>query len=212
MRFNTFFFDLDETLYPASSGLWKEIRARITTFMQKQLGLPLDEIEEIRERYFQEFGTTLRGLQVNHQVNMDEYLAFVHDLPLNKYIYPNPILRTALRKMPGGKFIFTNADCAHAARVIKVLGLEDIFDKCIDVHVIFPHCKPMPEAFQLALVAAGDPDPVNCVLFDDQRRITRAARDLGMHSVLVGQDNPGNDADEAITHLSKVTDVMQHWH
>jgi len=211
MRFNTFFFDLDETLYPSTSGLWLEIRARINAYMHEKLGFSQEDIETRREKYFREYGTTLRGLQANHKVDMDEYLAFVHNVPLDQYLQPDPPLRSALEGIRGHKFIFTNADCAHANRVTKALGLEGLFDGCIDVHTIAPYCKPMPESFQKALEAAGNPEPRNCVLLDDQGRITRAARALGMYTVLVGKEDPGFDADEAILRLSDLPAVMKYW-
>lgn len=211
MRFTTFFFDLDETLYPSSSGLWMQIRTRINAYMHERLGFSPEEIEVVREKYFREYGTTLRGLQANHKVDMEEYLAYVHDVPLEAHLHPNPELRTALESISSRKFIFTNADCAHAERVTKALGLEGIFDGCIDVHVIAPHCKPMPESFQLALAAAGNPMPRNCVLLDDQGRITREARALGMYTVLVGKELPGFEADEALVNLAELPDLMRYW-
>lgn len=211
MRFTTFFFDLDETLYPASSGLWVEIRTRINAYMRERLGFTPEEIEVVREKYFRQYGTTLRGLQANHQVDMDDYLAFVHDVPLAAYLQPDPRLRAALESIRARKFIFTNADCAHAARVTKALGLDGIFDGCIDVNVIAPYCKPMPESFEKALAAAGSPDPRACVLLDDQARITRAARALGMYTVLVGKDDPGFDADEALTNLADLPSITRYW-
>lgn len=211
MRFTTFFFDLDETLYPPTAGLWMEIRKRINAYLHDNLGFPLDQIEALREQYFKQYGTTLRGLQVNHQVDMDEYLAFVHDVPLHEFIKPDPALRTALLSIPGKKYIFTNADCAHADRVIKTLELDGIFDGCIDVHAIYPHCKPMPEAFQLALAAAGNPDPRKCVLLDDQGRITRQARSMGMYTVLVGKDSPGFEADESLPRLADLPSLIENW-
>lgn len=211
MRFNTFFFDLDETLYPSSAGLWMEIRARINIYLQERLGFSAEEIETVREKYFREYGTTLRGLQANHHVDMDDYLAFVHDIPLEGYLQPNPALRAVLNSIQARKFIFTNADCAHADRVTRALGLDGAFDGCIDVHVIAPHCKPMPEAFSLALKAAGDPQPRNCVLLDDQGRITRAARAMGMYTVLVGKDDPGFEADAALLSLVELPSLVMNW-
>ena len=82
MSFTTIFFDLDETLYPASAGLWAAIRERINLYMQERLGFTKEQIETVREKYFREYGTTLRGLQANHDVNMDDYLAFVHGIAL----------------------------------------------------------------------------------------------------------------------------------
>jgi putative hydrolase of the HAD superfamily len=155
MSFSTFFFDLDETLYPSSSGLWVEIRGRINAYMHERMGFSWEQIEGLREKYFREYGTTLRGLQANHSVEMDDYLAFVHDVPLDRYLQPDPRMRSALEGLPGRRFIFTNADRAHAERVTAALGLEGLWQGIIDVHVLAPYCKPMPESFQLALKAAG---------------------------------------------------------
>jgi putative hydrolase of the HAD superfamily len=202
MRFSTFFFDLDETLYPPNNGLWNEIRARINAYLHERMGFPLDQLDGLRENYFKEYGTTLRGLQAHHQVDTDEYLAFVHDVPIYKYLQPDPELRAAIQAIPARKYIFTNADSNHAGRVLEAVGLQGLFDGIIDVQVIAPFCKPMPESFELALMAAGSPDPHSCVLLDDQRRITRAARQLGMYTVLVGGLTPGDDADAALLHLA----------
>jgi putative hydrolase of the HAD superfamily len=202
MRFSTFFFDLDETLYPHNNGLWAEIRTRINAYLHERMGFPMDQIESIRENYFSEYGTTLRGLQAHHKVDTDEYLAFVHDVPIRQYLRPNPELRAAIQGIFARKFIFTNADTNHANRVLEAVGLQGLFDGIIDVHVIAPFCKPMPEAFDLALEAAGNPDPHACALLDDQRRITRAARRLGMYTILVGEHTPGDDADAALLHLT----------
>jgi putative hydrolase of the HAD superfamily len=198
MRFNTIFFDLDETLYPASSGLWAVIGGRINTFLQERMGIPADQTEELRQRYFREYGTTLRGLQVNQQVDMEDYLAFVHDVPLDHYIHPDPELREIISSLPARKFIFTNSDRSHAGRVLDVLGLQGLFDGILDVHTLSPYCKPMPESFELALQAAGSPERGDCALLDDQARITQAAKGLGIYSILVGKPLIDGKADAAL--------------
>ena len=208
MNYSTFFFDLDETLYPRNSGLWAEIRARINAYLHERMGFPLDQVESVREGYFREYGTTLRGLQAHHAVDMDEYLAFVHDVPIHQYLHPDPDLRAAIQAIPARKFIFTNADTNHANRVLQAVGLQGLFEAIIDVHTIAPFCKPMPEAFDLALKAAGNPDPHACVLLDDQRRITHTARQLGMYTVLVGGLSVEEDADAALLHLTDLPDLF----
>lgn len=208
MSFSTFFFDLDETLYPSASGLWVAIRERIDRYLSERMGFPMDQLASVREKYFREYGTTLRGLQANCSINTDEYLAFVHDIPLGAYLHPDPELRAALASIKGRKFIFTNADSAHAIRVIKAIGLDGLWDGIIDVHTIAPFCKPMPESFQLALRAAGDPKVHTCLLLDDQARITRAARSLGIFTVLVGREDPGFDADEALLNLADLPGLL----
>ena len=201
MRFSTLFFDLDETLYPPGNGLWGEIRARINAYMSERLGFSKEQVELLRERYFREYGTTLRGLQANYAVDMADYLAFVHAIPVDRYLHPDPELRAVLAGIPGRKFIFTNADSNHAKRVLNALGLEGLFDGIVDVYTIAPYCKPMPEAFPLALAAAGGPDPSTCLLLDDQARITRAARQAGFFTVLVGKDGTSPDADATLMRL-----------
>jgi hypothetical protein len=82
MNYSTIFFDLDDTLYPKTSGLWGAIRERMGVFMVERLGLPAEEVPIIRKTYFETYGTTLRGLQIHYHVNSDEYLSYVHDLHL----------------------------------------------------------------------------------------------------------------------------------
>ena len=209
MRFSTFFFDLDETVYPASTGLWGAIRERINAYMHERLGIPPEQIEAQREKYFREYGTTLRGLQAAYHVDMEDYLAFVHAIPLQHYLSPDPGLRKVLEAIPARKFIFTNADRAHAQRVLDALGLQGLFDDILDVHVIAPYCKPMPESFQLALQATGNPDPHDCVLLDDQVRITQVAHALGFFSVLVGKDDSTPGADAVILRLNDLATVLE---
>jgi putative hydrolase of the HAD superfamily len=208
MRFNTLFFDLDETLYPSSSGLWIAIRERINAFMLERMDFPPEQVPVLREQFFRQYGTTLRGLQANYSVDMEEYLAFVHDVPLQDYLHPDPALRGVIESLPARKFIFTNADCAHASRVTDTLGLDGLWDGCIDVHVITPYCKPMPESFDLALKAAGSPDPHQCVLLDDQPRTTRVARSQGIYTILVGKEDPGEDADAALLDWADLSDLL----
>jgi pyrimidine 5'-nucleotidase len=129
-------------------------------------------------------------------------------VPVQQYLRPDPELRLVLQAIPAKKFIFTNADTFHANRVLDVVGLQGLFDGIIDVHTIAPFCKPMPESFDLALKAAGSPEPSTCVLLDDQKRITRAARQLGMYTILVGGSLPGEDADAALLNLADLPGLL----
>jgi pyrimidine 5'-nucleotidase len=194
MRFTTFFFDLDDTLYPNSTGLWKAIKERMNLYMRDRMGIPEDKVPILREQYFKMYGTTLRGLQARHNVDVEDYLAFVHDLPLKDYLTPNPLQREILASLPGRKLIFTNADVNHARRVLAMLNLDDLFEIIVDVNAVAPYCKPMPESFAIAQELADEPDPRKCVVIDDLPRTTRAALDVGMASILYGIDEPTPDA------------------
>jgi len=172
MRFTTLFFDLDDTLYPASTGLWHAIKERMNMYMRERLYIPEADIPTLREHYFKTYGTTLNGLQKHHHVDKDEYLAYVHDLPLQDFLTPNPILREVIASLPTRNLIFTNADVHHARRVLKTLQLHDLFDTIVDVNTVEPYCKPMPESFAIAQDLADEPDPRKCVMIDDLPRTT----------------------------------------
>src|SRR5574338_1612865 len=194
MRFTSLFFDLDDTLYPSSTGLWHAIKARMNLYMLERLGLPEDDIPVLREQYFKMYGTTLRGLQERHNVDKDDFLAYVHDLPLKDYLTPNPLVREVIGSLPTRNLIFTNADVPHARRVLTALQLDDLFETVVDVNSVTPYCKPMPESFAIAMELANEPDPRKCVMIDDLPRTTRAALGVGMSSLLYGCDQPTEDA------------------
>jgi putative hydrolase of the HAD superfamily len=190
MEYSTIYFDLDDTLYPSTNGLWEAIRERMNLFMEKRLNLPADEISDLRRHYFIKYGTTLRGLQFHHDVDADEFLAFVHDLPLKSFLKPDPALQKLVQSLPQKKWIFTNADVAHAKRVLVLLGLEGYFNGIIDVRANNFFCKPQLEAYRSALAHAGETDPTRCVFLDDSARNLAPATQLGFYTVLVGAREP----------------------
>ena len=165
MRFKSLYFDLDDTLYPSGSGLWDAIRDRMNVYMQKFIDLPLAEITTIRQGYLEKYGTTLRGLQAHYDIDAEEYLAFVHDLPLEEYIHPDPGLRTLLLSLPQRRWIFTNSDHNHANRVLNILGLAGCFDGIIDIQAVDFACKPDKTAYERALQIAGDDNHGGCASY-----------------------------------------------
>lgn len=199
MRFTTVFFDLDDTLYPSSTGLWPAIKERMNLYMCERLGIPEVDVPLLREQYFKMYGTTLRGLQERHNVDKEDFLAFVHDLPLMDYLTPDPVLRNVIAPLPVRKLIFTNADANHARRVLAALKLDDLFETIVDVNAVTPYCKPMLESFAIAMELANEPDPRKCVVIDDLQRTTRAALSVGMASLLYGCEEPCEDASGVFT-------------
>jgi putative hydrolase of the HAD superfamily len=194
MRFTTVFFDLDGTLYSNSTGLWEAIGERMNLYMRDRIGIPEKDVQPLREQYFKMYGTTLRGLQARHHVDVEDFLAFVHDLPLKDYLKPDPLQRDIIASLQTCNLVFTNADVNHARRVLSVLKLDNLFDVIVDVNAVSPYCKPMPESFAIAMDLADEPDPRKCVMIDDLPRTTRAALDIGMASLLYGCEEPTSDA------------------
>ncbi|MBI3153086.1 MAG: pyrimidine 5'-nucleotidase [Chloroflexi bacterium] len=209
MRFTTIFFDLDDTLYPPDAGLWKAIKERMNSYMRERMDIPESEIPTLREKYFLQYGTTMRGLQANHKIDVDDFLAYVHDLPLSDYLTPNPTLRSVIASLPTRKLVFTNADMAHAKRVLTALELADLFETIVDVNTVAPYCKPMPESFQIAMKIAGESDPSKCVMIDDIHRTTRAAREAGLFSILYNPSHVNGDASAYLTDWMELKDILE---
>lgn len=209
VRITTIFFDLDDTLYPSTSGLWNAIKARMTDYMRECMGFPENDIPRLREKYYLQYGTTLRGLQANHEINVDDFLAYVHDLPLGDYLTPDPAQRSVIASLPTRNLIFTNADIPHARRVLTQLRLDDLFSGFVDVNMVAPYCKPMPESFEIAMKAASETDPARCLMIDDLPRTTRAAREAGMFSILYGHELVDGAAHARFTDWKELPGILE---
>jgi len=189
MRYTTLLVDLDGTVYDERTGLWEQIGMRMNAYIQQMLQLSLEDTIKLRRRYYESYGTTLRGLQIHHDVDADAYLAYVHDIPLANYLQPDPALRALLDSLPQKKYIFTNADRAHAIRTMDVLDIRDCFDGIIDVCALKYHCKPEPEAYQIALSLCGNQDPTRSIVIDDSEQNLSAAHECGFTTVWVGRNS-----------------------
>lgn len=205
MQIETILFDLDDTLYPSSSGIWSLIRERIDKFMVEKLNYLEHEVPSTREKLFIEFGTTLRGLESVHHIDPIEYLKFVHDIPINDYIAPNPKLNELLEMLPQKKVIFTNGDRWHAKRVTDALNITKYFEETVDIIDVSPYCKPMIESFGIAFQKLGITDLSKILLVDDNIRNVEAANNLGLKSILVSEDH--QSFDPAIHRIKKIEDL-----
>jgi len=183
-------FDLDETLYPPEAGIMPEIRKLMLHYLRTRLHLTPEEAEALRRHYFQTYGTTMRGLQINHHVDPDEFLRIVHDIPLEKFIHPNPELDGVLAGIAQDKVVFTNSSREHAERVLDLLGIRRHFSRIIDVRDVGYESKPQPAAYQ-SVCNLLKVRPEDCLIVEDNARNLRPAKALGMTTVLVHREGSG---------------------
>jgi len=187
-------FDLDNTLYPESSGLMAEIGNRMNLYMSERLGIPADKARELRRSFLVSHGTSLNGLRRCYEIDPDDFLSFVHDIPLERFISRDESLDRMLADLPLRKIIFTNSDARHARRVLTRLGIIRHFEAIIDIHFIEFCNKPDPRAYRIALDFAGV-KPEECMLLEDYPVNIRPAKAMGMTTVLVGKG--GKDSENA---------------
>ena len=200
MFITSLFFDLDGTIYSNDNGLWDEIRHRMGRYMVERMHLPSDQVPLLRQAYYKKYGTTLRGLQHHHQVDVDDYLSYVHDIPLADYLKPLPELRKILLSLPQRLWIFTNASGEHARRVLKIMDLSECFSGIIDIRSTDFFCKPDPEAYHRALAFAEEKNANCCILFDDAEANIESAHSLGIRTALVGASSRSNSAADWLLH------------
>ncbi len=177
-------FDLDNTLYPPGGGFMGHVERRMTQFVARALDLPREEALALQKKYWREEGTTLAGLMANHGVDPEEFLTYVHDVPLDDLI-PDPALKHALRRLPGRRLVFTNGSAAHAERVLERLEIDALFEATFHIASAGYRPKPHPETFA-QVVHEHRIDPPACAFFEDSEKNLAPAAALGMTTILVG--------------------------
>ena len=206
---STILFDLDDTLYPRQAGIMDQIRTLMLSYMRERFNLSPKEADALRQRYFQTYGTTMRGLQINHHIDPDEFLHYVHDIPLDQFLGPNPELDAVLASLPQAKIIFTNASREHAEAVLAVLGIRRHFVQIVDVRDMDYESKPHAVAYR-RICELLDVPPNQCLLVEDNVRNLAPAKALGMTTVLVGDGSQaGSDiVDYAIGRVEDIQRVL----
>ncbi|KAA0044096.1 hypothetical protein IC582_009528 [Cucumis melo] len=141
-KYDCLLFDLDDTLYPLSSGIAASCLQNIKDYMVEKLGIEQSKIPDLCNLLYKNYGTTMAGLRaIGYNFDYDEYHKFVHGrLPYDN-LKPDPVLRNLLLNLPYRKVIFTNADKIHAVKVLKKLGLEDCFQGIICFETLNPTNK-----------------------------------------------------------------------
>jgi putative hydrolase of the HAD superfamily len=191
-------FDLDNCLYPASTGLFGLIDERMGAYIQRLLGCDPHEAKRVQKAHFHKHGTTLAGLMEEHDVDPHDFLEDVHDIALDR-VAPDERLIRLLPRLPGRRFVFTNGDAAYARRVLEQIGIHDHFDDLHDIHASTYRPKPDPHGYELLCRRFGI-DPSRALLADDMVQNLRPAKALGMMTIWVdnGSERGNHDYDDQL--------------
>jgi len=177
-------FDLDDTLYARANGLMGEVGRRIQMWLCENMELTWEDAVILRRKYYHKYGTTLGGLIKEHDVDAHDYLVYVHDIPLEEYIGPNPALDAMLAGIPLRHVVYTNATAEYARRVLAVLGVAEHFEEVVGIEDVGLLNKPYQEAYERVLVRLDAWGP-ECIMVEDSARNLNPAKALGMTTVLV---------------------------
>jgi len=201
-------FDLDNTLYPASSDLFPQVDKKMTRFIADFLDLDLAQAGELRRTYYLEHGTTLSGLMALHGMDPKDFLDYVHDIDLTA-VTPDTAMGRALSRLPGRKVIFTNGPTDHAERILARLSLSHHFEDIYDIVGANYIPKPKPEPYD-DLVRRCRLNPSRTVMVEDLARNLAPAAALGMTTVWV-RSNSEIETNQSSEHVDHVVDDLAQW-
>ena len=159
----------------------------MTDYIVRELGFEREAANALRAHYLHRYGATLLGLVRHHGVRPAHFLHHTHQLPgLEDQLHGHPHDFDAVRRLPGRKLVLTNAPEAYALRVLRALGVEQLFDGVLSIEsmAMFGDLRPKPDARMLRWLAARlKVHPSRCVLVEDTLAHQKAARRVGMTTV-----------------------------
>jgi len=232
-RYDCLLFDLDDTLYPLSSGIAEACTNNIKDYVNQKLGVERSRVPDLCTYLYKTYGTSMAGLRaVGYEFDYDDYHSFVHGRLPYENLKPDPVLKSLLLSMPQRKIIFTNGDKIHAAKVLNKLGLEGCFEGIICFETLNPPsqttennndwdmlsvnstipktpviCKPSKVAIEQALRLANA-DPQKTIFFDDSLRNIAAGKRAGLHTVLVGTSVRTEGADFSLESIHNIREAL----
>ncbi|ANB14689.1 Sdt1p [Sugiyamaella lignohabitans] len=171
----------------------------IHKYFVTHLELDDESAELLHQRYYKEFGLAIEGLVRFNKIDAMAYNAEVDDaLPLDGIMKPDPDLRKMLLSIDRTKvkklWLLTNAYINHARRVVRLLGVDDLFDGITycDYAQVPLICKPKREMFHKAMEQAGVDDVNKCYFVDDSYINIVGARKFGFKKPIqyVDADDP----------------------
>jgi putative hydrolase of the HAD superfamily len=179
----TWIFDLDNTLYPASCRLFDQIQMRMTSFIAERFDLSPEAALALQKTYFREHGTTLRGLMIVNRIDPNDFLGYVHEIDL-ACVPPDPVLVKALIALPGRKIVHTNGSERHAERLLDHLGIAGSFCGIFDIAAAGYEPKPALAGYH-ELQRRHNVTPGTALMIEDMAKNLVPAAALGMTTAWV---------------------------
>lgn len=206
---DTLIFDIDDTLYPVSSGFSDHRNSLVPKYMVEHLGFDsLEAAWELRNEYFKIYHSSNKGLIMAEQdgklpegkhFNKDDLDAYWADhLEFERYLPPSAELHKIFEELRATKLkmvLFSNSPRKYVLKCCDALQIRQFFpdDAIFALDEVLPACKPEAAAYQKVLDAIGS-TAAKCVMFEDSMKNVRATKALGMMTVLIQETMEGGEA------------------
>lgn len=188
MQIEHLIFDMDNTLYTASSAMDAGITQRMMECVMDFFHCSYEEAVEIRQKRVRNFSTTLEWLRNEGLTDVEGFFRHVHPENEADELEKDLDLRPFLQSIKIPKIICTNAPREHAERVLNKLNVKDLFLEICDIRDFNFLGKPYSSAFKKAMQKAGGTIE-NSIFIDDMLKYTDGWESLGGTAILVGNKN-----------------------
>jgi putative hydrolase of the HAD superfamily len=181
-------FDLDNTLHDARPHIFPSMHEQINAYLRRYFDVDEAGADEIRQKFWRTYGTTLNGLMRHHGADPRHFLRETHVFPeLADMVVHENALKHALERLGGTKLVFSNAPRHYVEQVLHAIGLARYFDGVYSIEDARYRGKPALHGFYY-LLRKHHLDPHRCAFIDDAPENLRAAHRLGMSTVWVSRE------------------------
>ncbi|MFP4329987.1 MAG: HAD hydrolase-like protein [Alkalispirochaetaceae bacterium] len=205
-------FDLDNTLYSASSGLGEYMNDEMSAFVSELLGVDMTEATALRRKHSGRYGSTLRWLRATREdVDIEAFLERIHPVNVGNYLSYSTEPRQILEALPLPKGVLTNAPREHAERVLEFYRIGEFFDFILDLRADDFRGKPDDRVYNRAVEASGCA-PGEILYLDDVLHYLTPFRSMGGQVALVdelGRYNGETDGIPRIASLRELPDLLR---
>lgn len=191
------FFDLDDTLHDASHAIFGAIDRRMTEYVARHLNVDERDADRLRVTYWRRYGATMLGLMRHHAVDPHHFLRATHDFDVATLLRAERGLARLLARLPGRKLLLSNAPDRYAHAVLRELALHPHIGARYTIERMRVHgdFRPKPSRAMLRHILARERIPAyRAVLVDDSASNLKAARAVGLRTVLVARRPPAGGA------------------
>jgi len=176
--------DLDNTLYAADNGVFSRMDQKMNTYIRRELQVSHEAADELRVRYWKQYGSTLKGLMKHHNHDAEPFLFEAHDIDAFELLDANPSLQQTLASIKQRKVIHTNGTREHAETILSALGIQNFFSAIYDIR--FNQYTPKPCAQTLRqIIDQEQVDSQQVLVVDDMQNNLSIAKQVGAKTAWV---------------------------
>ncbi len=182
MAHTALILDYDKTLYNETCCALDELDLRINMFLEEKYGFDSAKANRVRLEYHRDYGTTLKGLMENYDLDPHEYFDYIHGIDPKFLPGPDRELNKWLLSFDIPIYIFSNARKDWVEMGLNAMGLNQIEKNWLKAVFDIQFCdwegKPHVSSYKKveAAILENHPDCRNFLFADDNLLNLAAAK------------------------------------